>query len=711
MKNKRAARRDNAGDDAGANARADAGAPNPPTTPADGDATTGRHRLWFRPRFTFLSSANKGVLGGVRQDTAVCPDATTNAPGWDEPGWEGIASRIVMTLEPVVGTHSGRTLGVEAVIANAPSLGFASAHDLLDCAFDASDPTDPLRSSNRLPEVEHAAHMAALSLFAALPGYAALKLFLNLDTRLLDRADKIVVELREALNRHGLEPGAVVLTISERLPFLNVDTLCGSETEADAAATKLTRLFDTLRGLSGRIALANFGAGSASVPLLTLARPDLVRLDRYFIQIQMPDRSRRMVLNTLTNLSHMLGIQVVAEGVGTVEQYQMCRQAGCEYIQGRLIGPRVSDPSGLPSTYTEIRALNEADQRSSKTDAALIASQTRAMEPVVAGTAMSEVFERFRQAKDQTFLPAVDGVGEPIGIIRETDLKDYTYSLYGKDLLSNRALGRTLDGFVVRCPVADVNTKAEKILEVFSAAGEAECVLITRDRQYMGFLSASSLLKVISEKNLALARDQNPLSRLPGNNMINEYISDSLLDTKCMTIMVYIDFDNFKPFNDAYGYRQGDRAITLFAELMRKELPQDDVFIGHVGGDDFFVGFKEYGSDQAVDLICTLIERFRNDVESFYDETSRERGYMIGRDREGVERHLPLLTASAAILELPPDHIARSPDEIAGQIAQYKKKAKQSVSKIAKARIAETRNAEAAPTEERAEALLDASGS
>jgi len=703
MKTKGAVRRDNTGDHAGVGA----GDLRPLTTLADGDAMTGERRLWFRPRFTFLSSGGKGcpgVLGGGRQDTAACSDATTNAPGWGEPGWgepgwDQIASRIVMTLEPVVGTHSGRTLGVEAVIANAPSLGFASTHDLLDCAFDASDPIDPLRSSNRLPDVEHAAHMAAVSLFAALPDYAALKLFLTLDTRLLDRADRVVMELREALSRHRIEPSAVVLTVSECRPFLDMEALRDDKTGTGAATADVERLFSVLRSLSGRIALSDFGTGTASMALLTLARPDMVKLDRFFIQAQTRDRSRRMALNVLTNLSHMLGIQVVAEGVETVDQYQMCRQAGCDYLQGRLIGARVSDPTALPGDYPAIRALNEADQRSSKTDAALIASQTRAMEPVVAGTAMSEVFERFRQAKDQTFLPAVDGVGEPIGIIRESDLKEYTYSLYGKDLLSNRALGRTLDGFVVRCPVADVNTKAEKILEVFSAAGDAECVLITRERKYMGFLSASSLLKVISEKNLALARDQNPLSRLPGNNMINEYISDALIDTECMNILVYIDFDNFKPFNDAYGYRQGDRAITLFAELMRKELPQNDVFIGHVGGDDFFVGFRDYGSDQAVDLICALVERFRNDVESFYDETSRERGYMIGRDRDGVERHLPLLTASAAILELPPDHIARSPDEIAGQIAQYKKKAKHSVSKIARARIAESRPTEARLTD------------
>jgi diguanylate cyclase (GGDEF)-like protein len=357
-------------------------------------------------------------------------------------------------------------------------------------------------------------------------------------------------------------------------------------------------------------------------------------------------------------------------------------------VQGRLTGAPVTEPAGLARDCETVRALNDADQRTARGDAALIASQTQALAPITRGTPMAQVFERFRQVKDQTFLPTVDKAGEPVGIIRERDLKEYTYSLYGKDLLSNRALGRTLDGFLVPCPIADVNTKAERILDLFSAAESAECVLITRDSRYIGFLSAASLLKVIGEKNLAMARDQNPLSRLPGNAMINEYIAEALTDPTREAVMVYLDFDHFKPFNDTYGYRQGDRAITLFAELLRKALPQADVFIGHVGGDDFFVGFKDFEPAHVDMLIADLIERFRRDVESFYDEETRRAGHMVARDRDGVERCLPLLTASAAIIEVPRGHATRSADEIAGLIAQYKKEAKRTPGGIARGRVA-----------------------
>ncbi|WP_299443973.1 GGDEF domain-containing protein [uncultured Rhodospira sp.] len=630
--------------------------------------------LWYRPRFTFSHRRHQN-------DAVIEGGDTARALGWD-----AIIPRIRMALEPVVGTHSGRTLGVEAVIGNAREIGFASVHDLLDCAHDTGDPTDPLRCDNRLACVEAATHAAAVALFAQIPDRGGMKLFLNLDMRLAEQAESIVSALKGRLERHGVGSANVVIEVSERLPFFNTEALVDSAQAPAEANRDFAALMETLRSVSGRLALGDFGAGYASLPLLTLARPDLVKLDRFFIQSVAQERGRRLVLNTLTNLAHLLGSQVVAEGVHSIEEYNICRQAGCDYIQGQVAGERVFDPQALIRDHADIRALNESDHRRVGNDSALITAETQYLEPIALGTHMGAVFERFRHDKDRNFFPVVDGAGEPAGIIRELDLKEYTYSLYGKDLLSNRALGRTLDAFVARCPVADVNTKAEKILEIFSASSGAECILITRDRQYIGFMSAASLLKVVNEKNLALARDQNPLSRLPGNTMINEYISEALMDEDNTYIIVYLDFDHFKPFNDSYGYRQGDRAITLFADLMRKHLNGPDVFIGHVGGDDFFVGFKGIASDQAVVLIKDLVERFRLDVESFYDEEARTRRYIVAKDRDGVERRLELLSASAAIVEVPRGHQIRSADEIAGLIAGLKKQAKHSTEKIAMAR-------------------------
>jgi len=588
-----------------------------------------------------------------------------------------------MALVPIVGVHSGRTLGVEAVVANAGDLGFASAQDLLDCAADAHMPDDPLRCDDCLAAVEARLHTLAVSLFARVPDRTSIKLFLAIDSRLFGRVDEMMDHLKALLAEHEIPSSAVVPALTERLAFINAEALAESDSPVRQG---VARIMGVLRGLSGRLMVKDFGAGHATLPLLRVVRPDFVTLNPFFVKNVGGDRERKLMLNSLANLAHLMGIQMIAEGVASVQDYQVIRHAGCDYVQGSLVGGVVDDPAKVPMDQDAVRVLNHADQRRLNSDVALISAETERMDPIILGTSMAAVFERFRFQKDQNFFPVVDSVGEPVGIIRELDLKEYIYSLYGKELLSNRALGRTLDAFVASCPVADVNSKAEKILEVFSASSGAECILIVSERKYIGFMSATSLLRVINEKNLALARDQNPLSKLPGNTMINEYIAECIIDVNSNYILVYLDFDNFKPFNDKYGYRQGDRAITLFAELLRKLLPQGDVFVGHVGGDDFFVGLHEFRHDQAVDLIKSMVTAFERDVESFYDEETRRLGYIFAKDREGVERKFPLLSASAAVVELPHGHLAHTADEISGLIARLKKEAKAKPGKIAHAR-------------------------
>jgi hypothetical protein len=100
--------------------------------------------------------------------------------------------------------------------------------------------------------------------------------------------------------------------------------------------------------------------------------------------------------------------------------------------------------------------------------------------------------------------------------------------------------------------------------------------------------------------------------------------------------------------------------------------------LGHIGGDNFFVGMQDMGIDDAAVRIRRLIEMFRSDFESFYDAEARKRGYLAGSDREGKEHRYPLMTTSAALVEVKGVRISRSADDFAGFIAEQKRKAKAS---------------------------------
>ena len=173
--------------------------------------------------------------------------------------------------------------------------------------------------------------------------------------------------------------------------------------------------------------------------------------------------------------------------------------------------------------------------------------------------------------------------------------------------------------------MAEISEKYEKIIELFSMNEEIDGIIITKNGKYKGVLSARSLIKIISEKNIAAARDQNPLTKLPGNRKIKNFIEKSLEDIFQEYILIYYDFDNFKPFNDIYGFDAGDRAILMFADILKKNFEKDENFIGHIGGDDFFVGLKS-GSIEKEILIETAkasAVEFRNEVLKLYKEEDK----------------------------------------------------------------------------------------
>jgi diguanylate cyclase (GGDEF)-like protein len=146
-----------------------------------------------------------------------------------------------------------------------------------------------------------------------------------------------------------------------------------------------------------------------------------------------------------------------------------------------------------------------------------------------------------------------------------------------------------------------------------------------------------------------VARDMNPLTRLPGNLVIKREIENRIA-TGAPFAVCYIDLDHFKAFNDSRGFDCGDQAITLCAELLRRYAAKDlgkDVFIGHVGGDDYVVlmdpadvrGFAE-----------ELHIGFAAGIAKFYTPEELAKGLVLVENRRGQKEEVPLLSMSIGVL-------------------------------------------------------------
>ncbi len=164
----------------------------------------------------------------------------------------------------------------------------------------------------------------------------------------------------------------------------------------------------------------------------------------------------------------------------------------------------------------------------------------------------------------------------------------------------------------------------------------------------------------------------NPLTRLPGNTAIAVEVKRRLGATQPFAVL-YIDFDNFKALNDAYGFARGDHVIMLLADVLRQQVAAfPGAFAGHLGGDDFVV----LTDPEAFEPFCVaLIERFDRDVRALYDQSDIERGYLRGVDRFGVPRRFPIVSLSIGVVNTATRSFA-SYDELSSVAAEMKGYAK-----------------------------------
>lgn len=564
---------------------------------------------------------------------------------------EFVLRTIDYALQPIVDFGTGVVYGYEALIRNLEPLDLQSPHQLLDHAFE----------NGYLKDLEPQLLSRAIEKFSELRMARGTKLFFNIDGRGLGQDNDPRLLIADVAEKCGLSPGQICLELSARHQTDNSDV-------ADHA-------LNDLRQSGLKLALDDFGRGFSELRMLHDMSPDYVKIDRFFLVGIDSDPRRKLFVTTVVNLAHVLGAKVVAEGVETEKEYKACWDAGCDLVQGFFVARPFQSTSKAKLFYNHIgtRSLGNQNEK----DDHRIRDELQNLPTVTFDAPMRELLDLVRSDPEANVVPVLDSNNEPCGLIHERDLKAYLYAGGSEDEDYNAALDFPLRGFVRSCPIANIDTNSDMLLVTFASSLNSDGILITQDFRYVGFLSATSLLKIIHEKRLQEAQDQNPLTRLPGNGAVNCFITEAARSHSATRHLCYFDFDNFKPFNDSYGYRQGDRALILFSELLQRHVTGPDSFFGHIGGDDFFAGFLSGDQTEIATKMLTLKRAFKTDVESFYNSEDRARGYIRATDRFGSNRQFSLLDCSISIVSVPPDMTLR-PEQLNEEIASLKRAAKRS---------------------------------
>ncbi|MDY6794226.1 MAG: response regulator [Actinomycetota bacterium] len=168
--------------------------------------------------------------------------------------------------------------------------------------------------------------------------------------------------------------------------------------------------------------------------------------------------------------------------------------------------------------------------------------------------------------------------------------------------------------------------------------------------------------------------EASPLTGLPGNRTIEEVI-DSRIHAGLKFAVCYIDLDDFKAYNDRYGFFAGSEVIKLSAQVMVEAVDKygsEEDFIGHVGGDDFIVVTE---MERAPLISQEVIRLFEARIPNHYDKKDRDLGYIVSKDRRGNINKFPIMTISVAIVHNTYRKIEH-PGKVAQIAAELKKYAK-----------------------------------
>lgn len=553
---------------------------------------------------------------------------------------------ISTVFQPIVSLKTGIILGYEALSRIPFKPSDATIGDMFQIAS----------TQDRLWDLEKLCRIRALQNASTQPSQCFL--FLNVDTSIMHdpkfRAGFTVEKLRE----YNIVPERVIIELTEQSFIVDMsDFVCTVQ---------------HYQNQGFKIAIDDFGSGFSGLTRVCEISPEFLKIDMQLVRDIHKDPMKRSAVNSTVEFCRKAGIRVIAEGIETEEELKTLMRLGVEFGQGFYLlrpDPSFQEIPGMLnqkireiwrniSTYPQSSILGKiGDLGNSKT-------------AVYGNHAARSLYNLMVKDQECNEFMIIDDQDQVCGILTRQNLFEkfsglYGYALGGKmsaeDIMANDVL------------IVDKNTPIEVVSDLAMKRTNKsvyDSVAVTYDGKYLCSVSIKELL--LSSINLQLQRatDANPLTCLPGNHEIQRVIEDTFRRYEPWSI-IYLDIDNFKAYNDAYGFPNGDNMLKILADSMRNCTSEFD-FVGHIGGDDFFILSNTH---DVAEMCWRIVSDFKANIESLYSCTDWNQKSFLSLDRNGFTQTFKIATLSIAVVSnefYQPQTI----EELSTLIAQTKKKCK-----------------------------------
>ena len=558
---------------------------------------------------------------------------------------------ITPVYQPIVSLQDGSVLGFEALSRVEKPGIFDNIEEMFQCA----------EESGCIWMLEQVCRRAILrgvyDQKNVLDQYHA-KIFINVSPKVLHDEKFRQGFTREYTKRYGIDTERIVFEVTER--------------ERVEDENSFRQAIGHYKMQNYQIAIDDVGSGYAGLNRICSLSPGYIKLDNELVHDVYKNPIKYAMIKGMVEFSHSSGTLLIAEGIETKKELELLIDLGVQYGQGYYpASPERMLRFDNPQAVSEILEKNTCNHMHNHLGVKkyYIKNLMKTGLTVEKNATVESVLSYMKHHEEAVGICVVEQ-GRVSGILTREKLFQKLSGQYGFSLYHKKNIGDLAEKNFL---MVDAHTSISSVAKI---AMEREMdalydfIVVREDDKYAGIVTIQDLLKKAMEIDVDLAKCANPLTGLPGNIVIDQEVKESVESGKQCTIY-YFDLDNFKAFNDVYGFEKGDEVIRILADVLKKNAGGND-FVGHIGGDDFVMICEGY---QSLAFSEKIRKEFEAKAHMLYKEEDRIRRCIRTCNRHGILETFPLV--SVTIVSASNEQEAFGDyEEVVGMLAGYKKTAK-----------------------------------
>lgn len=521
-----------------------------------------------------------------------------------------ISGDVITVFQPIISLKDGTVIGYEALTRGPKNSHLRNPEKLFSVA----------QTYNRLWDLECLCRSKAIERAHYID--KSKYLFINVDPYIFKDEKYKKGFTKEFLAKYNMSPETIIFEITERT--------CIKDYKSFKAA------LDNYLEEGYKIAIDDTGAGYSGLKMLSETKPHYIKIDMELIRDIHKDSFKQHLISGLVSLSNSTNMKLIAEGIEVKEELVKLIELGVHAGQGYFLHRPVSSLSDITEDIKNIIVATYRQGHSS-----FLTYSKHCIGEIARTDKAFDINTRCKKIKEYFDTTTYTGAcivrdDIPVGLVMNHSLNSILATQYGLAVFPKRPISLIMNTSPLivdyTTPVSDVSTDSMSRQNEYIY----DYIIVTKNSKYYGIVTVKNLLQFTTKLERNYAKELNPLTGLPGNAIIEDKL-ESILHCEHNFCILYFDLDNFKVYNDTYGFENGDKIIKLTAGIIKENLKSFfpySHFLGHIGGDDYIV-IVEDCYKKCKDLCERIIAEFDMKILNFFNDQDRKHGFVEAMDRKG----------------------------------------------------------------------------